>query len=133
MECKLLDLGMVAHPNGLDLNTSDSSMYQYFLQMLAFYFCYKLVVQVEKVSVNLTQSLAFCSCLLGFRRCSFLKAHLMTAPAPSQSPVPNQMHGLSYMEHEDNGEQVSSISHSSTHIYNGDLLLQSRENTQSNK
>jgi hypothetical protein len=53
---------------------------------------------------NSAQSLAFCSCLLGFRRCLVLKALLMTAPTPSHSSVANQMHGLSCMEHEDNGE-----------------------------
>jgi hypothetical protein len=31
IECKFLEPGMVAHPNGLDLTTSDSVMCQNFL------------------------------------------------------------------------------------------------------
>ena len=46
---------------------------------------------------NSTQSSVFCSCLLGFRPCSVLRAFLMTMLVPFHSFAANQMRGISCM------------------------------------
>jgi hypothetical protein len=90
IQCKLLEPGMVAHAKGLERTTDASSICQNFLEIWAFFFMYILAIRVDSFSVrNCTHCEAFWSSRLGFKRCPFLRAVLIIAPAPSHSPVVN--------------------------------------------
>ena len=81
---------MVAHAMGLERTTDASSICQNFLEIWAFLFLYILATWVDSFSVkNCTHCEAFWSSRLGFKHCSFLRAVLIIAPAPSYSPIVN--------------------------------------------
>jgi hypothetical protein len=95
IECKLLELGMVAHANGFDRTTANSSICQNFLEIKDFFLLYVLNTRVDSFSVkNCTHYKAFWSSRLGFSRCSFLRAVFTTAPAPSHSPGTTQKQSI---------------------------------------
>jgi hypothetical protein len=55
-----------------------------------FFFLYVLAIRIDSFSIkNCTHCEAFWSSQLGFKHYSFLRAVLITAPAPSHSPVVN--------------------------------------------
>jgi hypothetical protein len=90
IEYKLLESEMVAHAKGLERTTDASSICQNFLLMWAFLFLYMLATRVDSFSVRTcTHCATFWSSWLGFKHCSFLRAVLITAPAPSHSPIVN--------------------------------------------